>query len=596
VAKVGFGARFVPANAGDFDIFGGSGNNVDGSAGNTRYLPISGVVSFGKGVAEASSTQIVAAPFTIFSASFVRPSAPGSGKVVTYTLRKNGADTGLTCSLSGSGSGPGVTTNTCTGSVSVSAGDLLDWAVSLSSGGNSSKVAIGIAATPTYSCGFGSPIGGGLCRGYLTSGTTWSVPSDWNNSNNSIEAIGGGGAGGQDGARGGGGGGGAYSKASNVALTPSASVGISVGASGTSGNDGGDTYLCNSTSNCGSLAGSAVVVGAEGGKHGHYSGDGTGLQIGGAGGSSSNGVGSVTYSGGSGGSYINTGSATGTGGGGGSAGPSGNGKNGGDGSGSNAGGSGGGANNGSAGTTGSLNTGAVGGAGVLGTGGGLGGGLDSNAGNGAPGSGAGGGSGGARSNGGNGAIDMAFDATHGAGGGGGGAGGASSSGSGTENGGAGGTYGGGGGGPASESGAGTGNAGVGGQGLLVITYSVAPQVTTDIATAVGASSAVLNATLDADKGLGASQYGFAYSTDSSLSSGVSTSTLGTLSGPTYFNTVINSLSLNTTYYFRAYATNSIGTGYGAIQSFTTGNTTSTSLIRLFGGFKIKFLGGRMILY
>ena len=29
----------------------------------------------------------------------------------------------------------------------------------------------------------------------LTTGTTWTVPSDWNNANNSIEAIGGGGGG-----------------------------------------------------------------------------------------------------------------------------------------------------------------------------------------------------------------------------------------------------------------------------------------------------------------------------------------------------------------------------------------------------------------
>lgn len=46
---------------------------------------------------------------------------------------------------------------------------------------------------------------------YLLSGTTWTVPADWNSSGNSIEAIGGGG-GGVNGADGNstGGGGGAY--------------------------------------------------------------------------------------------------------------------------------------------------------------------------------------------------------------------------------------------------------------------------------------------------------------------------------------------------------------------------------------------------
>src|SRR5581483_3241226 len=72
----------------------------------------------------------------------------------------------------------------------------------------------------------------------------WTVPSDWNNASNTIEVIGGGGSnsfvtGGEPGA-----GGGAYSKVSNVSLTPSASVGYSVGAGGPltdGGGNGGDT-------------------------------------------------------------------------------------------------------------------------------------------------------------------------------------------------------------------------------------------------------------------------------------------------------------------------------------------------------------------
>src|ERR1019366_5704547 len=54
---------------------------------------------------------------------------------------------------------------------------------------------------------------------FITSGTTWTVPSDWNSSNNTIEAIGGGG-GGADGSgsnvNGAGGAGGDYAKVSNV--------------------------------------------------------------------------------------------------------------------------------------------------------------------------------------------------------------------------------------------------------------------------------------------------------------------------------------------------------------------------------------------
>ena len=62
----------------------------------------------------------------------------------------------------------------------------------------------------------------------LASGTSWTVPSDWNSADNTVHAVGGGGGGigtssGLWGG-GGGGGGGAYSATSNLALTPGASV------------------------------------------------------------------------------------------------------------------------------------------------------------------------------------------------------------------------------------------------------------------------------------------------------------------------------------------------------------------------------------
>jgi hypothetical protein len=112
---------------------------------------------------------------------------------------------------------------------------------------------------------------------YLTSGTSWVVPANWNNANNSIEVIGGGGGGESRaaGGDGGGGGGGAYSKETNVSLTASSTVTINIGSGGAAGEPasaGGDTYLCNSTSNCASIAGTAVQVGAKGGAGGSASG------------------------------------------------------------------------------------------------------------------------------------------------------------------------------------------------------------------------------------------------------------------------------------------------------------------------------------
>ena len=62
---------------------------------------------------------------------------------------------------------------------------------------------------------------------YLTAGSTFSVPSNWNNATNSIEAIGGGGGGGgatSATTAGSGGGGAGYSKATSQTLSPGAPV------------------------------------------------------------------------------------------------------------------------------------------------------------------------------------------------------------------------------------------------------------------------------------------------------------------------------------------------------------------------------------
>src|SRR5258708_6889648 len=64
---------------------------------------------------------------------------------------------------------------------------------------------------------------------FITSGTSWTIPNDWNSANNQIEVIGGGGNGVKSGSffnPGAGGGGGAYSKVTNVTLTAGATVGI----------------------------------------------------------------------------------------------------------------------------------------------------------------------------------------------------------------------------------------------------------------------------------------------------------------------------------------------------------------------------------
>lgn len=136
------------------------------------------------------------------------------------------------------------------------------------------------------------------------------MPSNWVSSSNSIEVIGGGGAGGLT-RYGGGGGGGAYSKITNVALTPGSTVLYRVGAGGINGAAGGDTFFGSS--------GVGALVLAKGGKGGTIG------YTGGLGGSASQGVGTTKYSGGNG--ATNPARNVGAGSGGGAAGPNGNGLN-----------------------------------------------------------------------------------------------------------------------------------------------------------------------------------------------------------------------------------------------------------------------------
>lgn len=302
---------------------------------------------------------------------------------------------------------------------------------------------------------------------YLMSGSTWQVPADWNNSNNTIEVIGGGGgggAGGSDGAAGGGGGGGggggAYAKISNTTLTPGASVALSVGSGGPAASAGGDTYFCNSGVNCASIAGSAVIVGAKGGGAG-ANGSGSATGASGSGGSAASGVGSLTYSGGNGSAGANSGRS-----GGGAAGPHGNGGTGGAGTattGSGGGGGGGGGSNGADSTT----IGGAGGTNYASAGSGTAG--AANTAGGAGSAGGGGGGGGYKAGaGGAGGAGTDWDGSHGSGGGGGG--GAYHNLSSGGAGGNGGNYGGGGaGGGGSSPGSSAGGAGA--QGIIVIQYT-----------------------------------------------------------------------------------------------------------------------------
>jgi len=204
----------------------------------------------------------------------------------------------------------------------------------------------------------------------LTTGTSFTVPANWNSSNNEIHlfAGGGGGAGSRvsadNRAGGGGGGGGGYTKVNNLTLTPSSSVTYAIGAAGAAGAGGANgTNGGNTTFN----AGAYTTTGGGGGQAAT-----TPTSTGGTAGTGS------TFNGGVGGvgsTSTLTGTGNGGGGGAGAGGPLGAGQNGGTGfasttAGNVASGGGGGNGGGSTGGNASSATGGTGGNNNAGAGGG----------------------------------------------------------------------------------------------------------------------------------------------------------------------------------------------------------------------------------
>ncbi|MFC2122453.1 DUF2341 domain-containing protein [Bacteroidota bacterium] len=95
-----------------------------------------------------------------------------------------------------------------------------------------------------------------------------------------------------------------------------------------------------------------------------------------------------------------------------------------------------------------------------------------------------------------------------------------------------------------------------------------PTVTTNIVTSVGGTTAILNGVIN-DDGDEACEYRFEYDTDSSEPYAYNTAWTGSKTSGQSFSEAISGLSPGTTYYFRAQAKNSAGTGSGTEQSFTT---------------------------
>ncbi len=104
-----------------------------------------------------------------------------------------------------------------------------------------------------------------------------------------------------------------------------------------------------------------------------------------------------------------------------------------------------------------------------------------------------------------------------------------------------------------------------------LSAAVLPTVTTTIAGSVTSSSAVLGGNITSDGGATVTSRGVAYGTSSNPTSGTS---MG--SGTGSYSQTVSVFSPGTTYYYRAYATNSVGTAYGTQYSFTTQSNPAPS--------------------
>jgi len=113
-------------------------------------------------------------------------------------------------------------------------------------------------------------------------------------------------------------------------------------------------------------------------------------------------------------------------------------------------------------------------------------------------------------------------------------------------------------------------------------------VSTTAVTTFNSTSATMGGNVTADGGATVTERGVVYSTSDTTptigETGVTQDVNGT-TGTGTFSKSVTGLSGGTTYYVRAYATNSVGTTYGSTQSFTTTAlpTVSTTAITTFNG-------------
>ncbi|MDD2601286.1 MAG: GLUG motif-containing protein, partial [Kiritimatiellae bacterium] len=102
-----------------------------------------------------------------------------------------------------------------------------------------------------------------------------------------------------------------------------------------------------------------------------------------------------------------------------------------------------------------------------------------------------------------------------------------------------------------------------------VTTPYAPVLSTQACTEIGATSAVFNGTIISMGNPAASAYGFCWNTSGEPTIADSLIDLGTADESGAYSALVESLSMNTLYYARAFATNGSGTAYGEEIQFQT---------------------------
>ncbi|MEN6389141.1 MAG: copper amine oxidase N-terminal domain-containing protein [Syntrophomonas sp.] len=106
--------------------------------------------------------------------------------------------------------------------------------------------------------------------------------------------------------------------------------------------------------------------------------------------------------------------------------------------------------------------------------------------------------------------------------------------------------------------------------------AVTPTVATASASGIDQNMATFNGQITTNGGAAISDYGFCWGTDSSCPNKISVG--GSISDGSSFSYTINGLATGTTYYYKAYATNSAGPSYGNPESFTTSAAAVTPTV------------------